>query len=53
MKENKKIVKFNQEVSELKSSEQLVCDNTCEWTRYPKKGKWYDGCTKCGKEIAN
>ena len=34
-------------------SEQLVCDNKCEWTRYPKDGVWYDGCVKCGKEIAN
>ena len=34
-------------------SEQLVCDNKCEWTRYPKNGIWYDGCVKCGKEVAN
>ena len=34
-------------------SEQLVCDKKCEWTRYPKDGIWYDGCVKCGKEVAN
>ena len=34
-------------------SEQLVCDDKCEWTRYPKNGAWYDGCIKCGKEVAN
>jgi len=34
-------------------SEQLVCDDKCEWTRYPKNGIWYDGCVKCGKEVAN
>ena len=34
-------------------SEQLVCDKKCEWTRYPKDGVWYDGCVKCGKEVAN
>jgi len=33
-------------------SEQLVCDKKCEWTRYPKDGVWYDGCVKCGKEVA-
>ena len=37
----------------LGQSEQLVCDNKCEWTRYPKNGIWYDGCVKCGKEVAN
>ena len=34
-------------------AEQLVCDNKCEWTRYPKNGIWYDGCVKCGKEVAD
>lgn len=52
MKGTERIKRFNQEVSDLKSSEQLVCEHpTDKRASFKSHGKGF--CWKCGEHITN